>query len=132
MTFSEYLKKAFRWESGRQHSGYDKMLLLTGRYPIPFDMYLLRFPKGSYIAEHVDTVESGKHFRLNVILKKAELGGEFNCEKMIWESARIKLFRPDIMKHSVGRIEKGERYVLSVGWVKGPSPRVWGTCSVLH
>ena len=43
-SFSDYLSKAFRWQPGRQGTGYDKMLLFTALWPIPFDSYLLRYP----------------------------------------------------------------------------------------
>lgn len=119
MKFSEYLKKVLRWEAGRQTSGYDKMLLLTGMYPLPFDVYALRFPVGSEILEHVDTVEKGRHYRFNIILKKSKVGGLFNCSNCIFETNRIKLFRPDISKHSVSKVQEGARYVLSIGWVRG-------------
>ena len=119
MKFNEYLKKALRWEAGRQASGYDKMLLLTGMYPLPFDVYILRFPVGSEILPHVDTVVKGKHYRLNVILKESKLGGVFNCSSCILETNLIKLFRPDISEHSVSKIQDGVRYVFSIGWVRG-------------
>jgi len=109
--------KWLRWQKGRQNSGYDKMFLLGMRWPKPFDMYLLRFPEGSEIAPHTDTVESGAHHRLNVILKHAREGGEFVCSNAIIDSQRIKYFRPDISEHSVTRVNKGCRYVFSVGWV---------------
>jgi hypothetical protein len=35
------------WQRGRQGTGYDKMLLATARWPLPFDCYLLRYPQGS-------------------------------------------------------------------------------------
>lgn len=108
----------FKWISGRQTSGYFKMLLATSNFPIPFDLYFLKFPEGSFIKEHIDPVKSGyKHFRLNIILKKSKIGGEFISEKHIFESSRIKFFRPDIYKHSVTKIEKGNRYVLSFGFL---------------
>ncbi|WP_341501277.1 hypothetical protein [Gallaecimonas sp. GXIMD4217] len=47
-----------RWQKGRQQSGYDKLLLLTGTWPLPFDCYLLRFNEGSAIPPHVDRVGS--------------------------------------------------------------------------
>jgi len=118
MKFSEYIKTAFRWQKGRQNTGYDKLLILTGYLPLPFDIYLLRFPQGSEIPEHLDKVERGNHFRLNIIVKKAVEGGEFKCSECIWNTSRIKLFRPDKSIHSVSKIIKGTRYVLSIGWVK--------------
>jgi hypothetical protein len=36
-SFRDFLKTAFRWQVGRQRSGYDKMLLLHGLWPLPFD-----------------------------------------------------------------------------------------------
>ena len=118
----EYFQRALRWESGRQRSGYDKMLLLHGRWPLPFDMYLLRFPQGAEIAPHTDPVTSGRHYRLNIVLKRALAGGEFVCAAPIYASTRIKLFRPDACEHSVTRVERGSRYVLSIGWVRCARP----------
>ncbi len=118
MNIQTYLNKVFRWDVGRQQSGYDKMLLLTGIFPLPFDVYLLKFPVGSEILIHVDAVDYGKHYRLNVIIRKAQLGGDFFCSKTIFKTDRINFFRPDISKHSVSKVKKGIRYVLSIGWVK--------------
>ena len=110
-------KRLFRWQRGRQESGYDKMLLCTSVWPLKFDTYLLKFPQNSLIEPHVDKVAAGKHYRLNIVLKEAAQGGVFVCQHPLFETRRIKLFRPDIAEHSVTRIEKGNRYVLSVGWV---------------
>ena len=112
-------KKFWTWQTGRQESGYDKLLLLTGYFPWPFDCYLLKFKEGSTIPPHQDKVLIGRHYRLNIILKAAKVGGEFQCEKIIFQSKRIKLFRPDENIHSVTRLEKGTRWVLSLGWVLG-------------
>ena len=112
-----YARLAFRWQSGRQGSGYDKMLLLTAPWPVPFDSYLIRYPEGSSIPPHTDPVQRGRHYRLNLILKSPRSGGEFVCATPIYASARIKLFRPDQCEHSVTRVEGGSRYVLSIGWV---------------
>jgi hypothetical protein len=117
--FRNYAKLAFRWQSGRQGSGYDKMLLLTAPWPVPFDSYLIRYPEGSSVPPHTDPVQLGRHFRLNVILKSPKSGGEFVCAKPIYASAHIKLFRPDECEHSVTLVQGGSRYVLSFGWVLG-------------
>jgi len=111
--------KLFRWVAGRQESGYEKMLLATTKWPRPFDMYLLRFCKGSVVPPHIDAVEKGEHYRLNIILKHALEGGEFICDNSIFESKHIKYFRPDKTRHEVTKITKGCRYVFSLGWVKG-------------
>jgi hypothetical protein len=111
-------RKLLRWEGGRQNAGYEKMLLCFAYWPIKFDMYLLRFKVGSEIPPHIDPVTSGKHYRLNIVLKSAIEGGEFICKNPIYETRRIKLFRPDVSEHRVTRIAKGTRYLLSIGWVK--------------
>lgn len=115
----EYLATAFRWQTGRQGTGYDKMLLFTAPWPVPFDSYLIRYPEGSEIPSHTDPVANGRHYRLNVILKAPKSGGDFVCSDPIYETKRIKLFRPDQSSHSVSRVVGGSRYVLSVGWVLG-------------
>lgn len=108
----------FTWKTGRQSSGYSKISLLESMWPIPFDMYLLKFPEGSSIPEHIDTVQAGfKHYRLNVILKKSRSGGEFCSEHSIINWSRVKFFRPDISKHSVTQVVGGSRYVLSFGFL---------------
>jgi len=111
-------KKLFRWEKGRQKSGYDKMLLCGATWPLKFDTYLLKFPEGSEIMPHTDKVKSGRYYRLNIVLKQAKRGGEFFCKKAIFESKRIKLFRTDICEHQVSKVEEGSRYLLSIGWVR--------------
>lgn len=93
------------------------MLLLVNRFILPFDCYLLRYQQGSGIQEHTDPVKRKRHFRLNIVLSKADVGGEFHCESAIYASSRIKLFRPDQAPHSVSPVERGVRYVLSIGWV---------------
>ena len=117
LSIRSYLAQAFRWQNGRQGSGYDKMLLLTGRWPLPFDSYLIRYPEGSEIPPHTDPVAEGRHYRLNLVLKSPRSGGEFVCASPIFASRRIKLFRPDACEHSVTKVVGGSRYVLSMGWV---------------
>lgn len=119
MSIPAYFSKAFRWQSGRQGTGYDKMLLFTLSWPLAFDSYLIRYPEGSEIPPHTDPVQLGRHYRLNVILKSPRSGGEFVCANPIYSSRRIKLFRPDACEHSVTRVEGGSRYVLSLGWIWG-------------
>ncbi len=94
------------------------MLLATLSWPIKFDLYLLKFPEGCKITPHKDEVKKGKHYRVNIILKKAKEGGIFKCEKPIYESNRIKIFRPDKNIHEVTEVKKGSRYLLSLGWIK--------------
>lgn len=112
------IRKLFRWERGRQLSGYDKMLLCGAIWPLKFDMYLLKFPEGSEIPPHTDPVSNGQHFRLNIVLKNAVEGGEFICKDPIFETRRLKFFRPDVSEHQVSKIIKGNRYLLSIGWLR--------------
>lgn len=98
------------------------MLLATLPWPMVFDCYLLRFKQGSEIPPHTDQNDKGKHLRLNVILKQAKKGGEFICDETIYESKRIKLFRPDLHQHQVTRVIEGSRWVLSVGWLRNNKP----------
>ena len=114
-----YTSTAFRWQAGRQNSGYEKMLLFTTRWPLSFDSYLIRYAHGSEIHPHTDPVETGRHFRLNIVLKSPKSGGEFVCANPIFATKRIKFFRPDLCEHSVTRVEGGTRYVFSLGWVSG-------------
>lgn len=118
-----YVSTAFRWQRGRQGSGYDKMLLLTAAWPLRFDSYLIRYPAGSQIPPHTDPVQAGRHYRLNVVLKASPSGGAFICKAPIYASGRIKLFRPDVSQHSVTQVVGGSRYVLSIGWVVGQGAR---------
>jgi hypothetical protein len=117
MKLKDYLGTALRWQRGRQGSGYDKMLLLTAPWPLPFDSYLIRYPESSEIPPHTDPVQRGRHYRLNLVLKASPSGGDFVCATPIFASRRIKLFRPDACEHSVTRVVGGSRYVLSIGWV---------------
>lgn len=112
------IKKLFRWQKGKQNSGYEKMLLAGSYWSLKFDFYLLKFKTGSVIPKHKDPVAKGKHFRLNIILQNAIQGGDFICDKIIYKTNQIKYFRPDLHEHSVTEIKKGTRYVLSIGWVK--------------
>lgn len=109
-----------RWKEGRQGTGYEKMLLATAKWPIPFDLYLLRYGEGAFVSPHIDPVPGHRHFRLNIFLKNAKFGGRFDLGvgKAIWSHPRAQLFRPDIYTHSVTKVLKGTRYVLSLGWLR--------------
>ena len=116
---SGYIENWFRWKAGRQNTGYEKMLLLVNPFLFPFDLYLLRFKPGTEIPTHTDPVSKKRHFRLNIVVRQAQRGGQFVCSEPIFETRRIKLFRPDLSPHSVTKIESGTRYVLSLGWIWG-------------
>ena len=104
----------FDWIEGRQNSGYFKMPLFSSDL-LRLDCYLLKFEKGSHVPDHLDPVESGKHYRLNVILKRAK-GGEVKfAEKPIFSCRWFHLFRPDVVTHSMTQVDDGTVYMLSIG-----------------
>lgn len=107
----------FNWINGRQNTGYKKITFLSSKFLIPYDLHLLKFEKGSFIPNHIDSVDYGKHYRVNIILKNAKKGGNFICKNPIFETKRIKFFRPDISEHSVSEVIEGNRYVLSFGFI---------------
>jgi hypothetical protein len=77
---------------------------------------VFHYKQGSYIPKHKDPSGGRRIYRLNIELKKADLGGDFICNKMIWSwRDRIYLFRADTSYHYVTPIEKGSRWLLSFG-----------------
>jgi len=79
-----------------------------------FSVYLVRYSAGHRIAPHVDMVAGGKLTKFNCVLVKPRTGGEFICERTIFNLfGRFILFRPDLYRHEVSRIERGTRWLLS-------------------
>jgi hypothetical protein len=123
-TFSFYfpMRENFLvWKEGRQGSGYWKLKLLESKL-LKFDLYILKFPTGSYIDWHRDpAVEGHKHWRLNWIFWKGK-GGQFEAEPCDPKDypiskPRLNMFRPDKVLHCVSKIESSTRYVFSLGWL---------------
>ena len=84
------------------------------------NLYLVRYPQGHKIVPHVDMISGGKLYKLNVVLSKPRSGGEFVCEKNIFNLfGRVVLFRPDLYRHHVTRIESGNRWLLSLAFNRG-------------
>lgn len=113
--------KYWRWTDGRQGSGYKIFYMWNWL----FDFLIIRYPTNSFIHWHNDPVPAPlKHHRINIVLWEAEKGGEFerqldlhNGQRTFQKTKqRFMRFRPDIEKHMVHRITKGERWVLSLGW----------------
>lgn len=104
-----------KWDTGRQKTGYEKLSFFQNRF---IDLYLLKFPPGSYVPPHQDVVMGKRHYRLNIILKAAQKGGDFVCRRTLFKLPRIVLFRPDREIHEVTKVHEGTRYVLSVGWAR--------------
>lgn len=77
-------------------------------------IYLVHYSAGHAIMPHVDMVAEGRLYKLNCVVVKPRAGGEFWCEKTIFNLfGRIVLFRPDLYQHRVSRIERGSRWLLS-------------------
>ncbi|MCA1778843.1 MAG: 2OG-Fe(II) oxygenase [Xanthomonadaceae bacterium] len=77
-------------------------------------IYLIRYSAGHEIMSHLDMVSEGRLYKLNCVLVKPSAGGEFSCDRVIFNLfGRIILFRPDLHKHRVSRIKRGSRWLLS-------------------
>ncbi len=102
---------------GRQGTGYEKLKLLElgSRRFGGIDAYIIRYNVGDSIPAHTDPVSGKKHFRLNVELKKATLGGRLCVKNPILRIGRLCLFRSDVSRHAVTRVNEGQRVVLSLG-----------------
>ena len=78
------------------------------------NIYLVRYPEGHKVGPHLDMVAEGRLYKMNYVLVKPKAGGEFLCEKNIFNlSGRLYLFRPDLYQHRVSKIERGSRWLLS-------------------
>lgn len=119
------MSNLFKWQKGRQGSGYDKMLLAINNFLLPFDCYLIKYPVGSFIPKHTDPVDKSKrHYRLNVVVKPSSGGGDFVCKNCIINTKYIKFFRPDLNEHEVTEIKGSARYVFSLGFLLN-NKKVW-------
>jgi len=101
------------WVPGRRKGGYLKLPLLELG---SMDCYLIRYPTGSGVWFHTDEVPGRRHYRLNLLLRKAREGGAFRMLGLpLLSFWRVTLFRPDRYAHAVETIYKGERLVFSLG-----------------
>jgi len=103
-----------KWEEGRQGGGYLKLKVFKFKW---LDCFLIKFPDGSSIGKHTDPCDYGKHYRINITLRKPKNGGEFHCEggpKL--RLPRFILFRPDVQEHWVTPVT-GDRLIISFGFV---------------
>jgi hypothetical protein len=77
-------------------------------------IYLVRYPEGHKVVPHVDMVSEGRLYKLNCVLVRPKAGGEFICEKNVFNLfGRVILFRPDLYQHRVSKIERGNRWLIS-------------------
>ena len=108
----------FRWLPGRQGTGYETLMLVWSR-ALRMDCCLIRYPVGASIPPHRDAVGPGeRHYRLNVTLRSARVGGQLICSESILRVGPINFFRPDLAEHQVTTVEDRTRYVFSIGWVR--------------
>ncbi len=94
----------WKWVDGRQHghgTDYKKFCLWSFKlFNWGFDAYILKY-KPSVLHEHIDPVEGGKHWRLNIKLQGiADFGKKIDGE---WKYNRkiFNFFRPDIIPHTL-------------------------------
>jgi 2OG-Fe(II) oxygenase superfamily len=123
------------WVLGRQGTGYENLPLrrvfentATARalaqigtpYQDYWDAYIIRYPDGAYVPDHVDAAKFGRrHRRLNALLEPATSGGALSIDDVLVELAvgDAVLFDPDREVHRVSRVV-GVRLVFSVGaWI---------------
>lgn len=112
--------KLFTWTIGRQaECEYKKFCFLwTKFWRIGMDGYILKYEPHTVLPLHKDLVKGGKHYRLNIVLKRKS---DFNYVER-WSTiinlfdSRIVLFRPDLWLHGVRNCD-GVRIVLSIGFL---------------
>jgi hypothetical protein len=99
--------RRFRWQPGRQGTGYRKLLLAQGRR---WDLYVLDYPPCTSIPTHVDPVPGRRHWRANLLV-----WGERAFEgAAVMRIGPLVVFRPDVTPHGVARVTR-RRLVLSFG-----------------
>lgn len=96
------------WETGRQKTGYKKLKLWLFDNS---DCWLIYYPKGAYIPKHTDPIKDKHHYRLNIRL----LGPDNFKGQTIFKIGNVCFFRPDIMEHSVEKVDR-KRIILSLGF----------------
>jgi len=106
--------RLWRWGNDKFDTGYRIFTIFYSK-KFRWDTYLFHYKEGSHIPKHKDPSKHGRHFRFNIELKKAEQGGKFICQNVIFKWWRFCLFRADSNYHRVTTIEKGSRWVLSFG-----------------
>jgi hypothetical protein len=97
----------FRWQPGRQGTGYRKLLVAQGRR---WDLYVLDYPPGTSVPTHTDPVTGRNHWRANLVLRGEDA---FDGEALL-RLGPLVVFRPDVTPHGVKRVGR-RRLVLSFG-----------------
>ncbi len=70
-----------KWVEGRQGTGYRRALLATGKR---WDLYLIAYPPGTGIPEHVDLLPGRRHLRINLELLSGGSSLEATAELLRW------------------------------------------------
>lgn len=119
------------FEPGRQGTGYEKKsildVIMAERLikrclrelgdPMLYDAWVLKYPVGSEIAAHVDAPLEGMcHVRINALSLNGE-GGVLYVDgaEVPLDGGDAYVFRPDVMRHMVTKVERNERLMLSIG-----------------
>jgi hypothetical protein len=112
------MSKFFKWTGGRQEKClYRKMLLLQFRlFKFGFDTYMLDYEPNQILPAHIDEVENGNHYRLNIGWGKSVFLVKKSIFKFVKGKFSVYLFRPDIYKHSL--VINGHVRKLSIGFVR--------------
>jgi hypothetical protein len=97
----------FRWQPGRQGTGYRKLLVAQGAR---WDLYVLDYPPGTSIPTHGDPVPGRKHWRANLVL----WGQEAFEGNAVVRVGPLVVFRPDVTPHAMRSVVR-RRVVLSLG-----------------
>lgn len=110
--------KLFKWVKGRQKNcDYKKFTLWYFKiWKMGFDAYILSYKPNQILPTHMDPVEGGSHYRLNIGWGKSKLLVKSKIWDVNWGKLSIILFRPDLYSHSLV-INKPTRK-LSFGFVK--------------
>jgi hypothetical protein len=117
--------KLFKWDEGRQYSGYRKMLLAVSTR-LKFDVWLIKIPDGSGVPSHTDPATPGyEHHRLNIMINKPGVGSgkmQVKGPAKIFLFGRAILFRPDLYEHWMTPVDfiwsEDSTYLLSIGWLR--------------
>lgn len=112
----EKLVAKLPWKRGRQGGDYYTITLFSSPTH-KADCYLIYYKDGSCLGIHKDEVPGFAHYRANLTIKAPSRGGgELFCDRPLWITNRLKIFRSDAY-HNVSCC-RGWRLVLSFGWLQ--------------
>lgn len=110
--------KLWRWQNGRQKDcEYKKFPLWYFKIndKFGFDAYILRYKAGSHLPLHIDPIENGYHWRMNIGWGNSK----FKCSKYYgFKLGKLSLyiFRSDMYFHSLDVL--GNTVKLSFGFAR--------------